>query len=49
MVVALYVIGCLYLAGLLAVATAALRAPEGFEDDDGFHTGRKPSSDEIAL
>jgi hypothetical protein len=38
-------LGFLYCVGLLVVAAAALRAPEGFEDKDGFHTGRKSVSD----
>jgi hypothetical protein len=40
MLIALLVIAAIYLVGLLALAGAVWRAPEGFEDDQGFHTGR---------
>lgn len=39
---------CVYLVGLAAVVGAASRAPEGFEDEDGFHTGRSSVRDESA-
>jgi hypothetical protein len=35
-------LGLLYTAGLLVLAGALWRAPEGFEDDAGFHRGRDP-------
>lgn len=49
MMIAAALIACLYLTGLLVLVVALLRAPEGFEDDDGFHTGRRPFEDEVSL
>ena len=43
------IIVCLYLVGLPIGAGAVSRAPEGFEDDEGFHAGRQPMTDEAAL
>jgi len=43
------IVGCLYLLGLLVLAVALLRAPEGFEDDEGFHTGERRLPDDPAL
>ena len=40
MFIALMIIAGIYLTGLLVLAGAVKRAPEGFEDDDGFHKGR---------
>jgi len=31
-----------YLAGLLTLVWSAMRAPESYEDADGFHLGREP-------
>ncbi len=36
-------------AGLLLLAGAVARAPEGFEDGDGFHKGTPPEDEEDAL
>lgn len=49
MLIALLVIACIYLAGLLVLAGAVWRAPEGFEDDNGFHTGRDSLTDDSAV
>ncbi|MFA6286357.1 MAG: hypothetical protein WC661_03165 [Opitutaceae bacterium] len=40
MVIALSLFAFVYLAGLLTLAGALWRAPEGFEDDEGFHAGQ---------
>ncbi len=34
--------GLVYAVGLLVLAGALWRAPEGFEDDAGFHRGQEP-------
>jgi hypothetical protein len=49
MITLLLVIAAVYFVGLLALAGAVFRAPEGFEDDNGFHTGRGPLRDDGAL
>lgn len=49
MTFAVMILACVYLAGLLVLAGAVLRAPEGFEDDDGFHEGRHPLTDDPSL
>lgn len=36
------IVGGIHLAGLLALVGCALWAPEGYEDDDGFHLGPQP-------
>lgn len=48
MLIALSIIAIVYLTGLLVLAGAVWRAPEGFEDEQGFHEGRG-STDETAL
>jgi hypothetical protein len=42
-------VGGVHLAGLLALVGCALWAPEGYEDEDGFHLGRQPVSLESIL
>ena len=42
MILALVLLGLLYAAGLVVLAGALWRAPEGFEDDAGFHRGHNP-------
>jgi len=39
------------LAGLVALVRAAKNAPEGYEDEQGFHAGREPArvADSLAL
>ena len=49
MSIAVMFLACVYLTGLLVLAGAVSRAPEGFEDDDGFHEGRYPATDDPAL
>jgi len=49
MTFAVMILGCVYLAGLLVLAGAVLRAPEGFEDDEGFHEGSHPATNDPAL
>ncbi|CAM2775987.1 hypothetical protein [Rariglobus hedericola] len=49
MLIAFMVIAALYLAGLLVLTGAVMRAPEGFEDEDGFHKGRGPLTDDLSL
>ena len=49
MTLLLTILACVYLIGLLVVAGAVWRAPEGFEDDDGFHEGRHPATDDPTL
>jgi hypothetical protein len=46
--VTLIALGMLLLAGLAALVLAADRAPEGFEDDRGFHHGFEPRPQELA-
>jgi hypothetical protein len=36
------IVGVVHLAGLLALVWCAKRAPEGYEDADGFHLGTEP-------
>lgn len=36
------ILGGVHLTGLLALVWCARQAPEGYEDADGFHLGRKP-------
>ena len=38
----LVVIGLVYTVGLVVLAGALWRAPEGFEDEHGFHRGHEP-------
>ena len=38
-------LGILYTVGLVVLAGALWRAPEGFEDDAGFHRGHEPKGD----
>lgn len=45
MILALLLLGLLYTAGLVVLAGALWRAPEGFEDEVGFHRGRDPEDD----
>ena len=40
----LIILGVVHLAGLLALVWCAKRAPEGYEDADGFHLGVEPAS-----
>jgi hypothetical protein len=49
MLIALSIIAVIYLSGLLVLAGAVLRAPEGFEDENGFHEGRNAVNDESAV
>ena len=42
MFIILTIIGLLYAIGLTVLAGALWRAPEGFEDDRGFHRGHEP-------
>ena len=52
MLTVLLVLAAIYLTGLLVLAGAVWRAPEGFEDDKGFHTGRNsvsPVQDDVVL
>ena len=42
MTLTLVLLGLLYTAGLVVLAGALWRAPEGFEDDAGFHRGHDP-------
>ncbi len=49
MMIVAFIISCVYLFGLIVLAAALLRAPEGFEDQEGFHAGRGPLTDDPAL
>jgi len=49
MMIVATIIVFLYLLGLGVLAVALRRAPEGFEDDKGFHDGKRTLEDEIAL
>ena len=49
MLTALMILAAIYLTGLLVLAGAVWRAPEGFEDDKGFHKGRTTLPDDVAL
>ncbi len=49
MMIVASIIACLYLIGLAVLAWALLRAPEGFEDGEGFHSGRRSLTDESSL
>jgi len=49
MPIALSIIAVIHLVGLLVLVRAVWRAPEGFEDADGFHEGRAATTDESAL
>ncbi len=42
MFMTLAILGLLYTVGLIVLAGALWRAPEGFEDDRGFHRGHEP-------
>jgi hypothetical protein len=43
--IALLLVAILLVAGLVLVFAAAARAPEGFEDETGFHPAPRPSSE----
>jgi hypothetical protein len=45
MLIALSILAVIYFSGLLVLAAAVLRAPEGFEDEQGFHEGRHAVDD----
>ena len=45
MLIALSILAVIYLSGLLVLAGAVWRAPEGFEDEQGFHEGRHVADD----
>ncbi len=49
MMIVAFIISCVYLFGLIVLAAALFRAPEGFEDKEGFHPGRGPLTDDPAL
>ncbi|HTJ78649.1 MAG TPA: hypothetical protein VL357_06600 [Rariglobus sp.] len=49
MMLAAFIIALLYLLGLLGLAAMLRRAPEGFEDDKGFHAGRREFEEEVSL
>ena len=49
MVIALLFLTFVYLVGWLTLAGGWWRAPEGFEDETGFHADRRPTSDEESL
>ena len=42
----LWILAAIYLVCVLVLARALLRAPEGFEDERGFHQGRNPVVDD---
>jgi hypothetical protein len=42
MLLTITLLGLLYTAGLVVLAGALWKAPEGFEDDAGFHRGQEP-------
>jgi hypothetical protein len=46
MLILLLIIASIYFGGLLVLAGAVWRAPEGFEDDQGFHEGRAAITDD---
>ena len=46
MMIVVFILGCFYLLGLIVLIAALLRAPEGFEDQEGFHAGRGPLADD---
>ena len=43
---AAFIIALLYLLGLVVLVAALRRAPEGFEDDEGFHAGQHELEEE---
>ena len=49
MVIAIFIIASLYLLGLAVLACAAWRAPEGFEDERGFHAGSRAVKEDPSL
>ncbi|MET0261298.1 MAG: hypothetical protein ABW223_00255 [Rariglobus sp.] len=49
MLLSLFIIAGVYVAGLAVLASAVWRAPEGFEDAEGFHAGRDSLTDDPAL
>ena len=49
MVIVICIIASLYLLGLVVLACAAWRAPEGFEDERGFHASRGSLKDDASL
>jgi len=49
MIIAGFIIAGLYLAGLFMLAGGVWRAPEGFEDEKGFHTGSGRVTDDLSL
>jgi cytochrome P450 len=48
-ILSLIILGVVHLAGLTALVYSALRAPEGYEDADGFHLGRQPAPEKSAV
>ncbi len=46
MLIVLLIVAAVYLLGLLVLAGAVWRAPEGFEDERGFHEGRCTAMDD---
>lgn len=49
MLIILLIIAAVYLVGLVVLTGGVLRAPQGFEDDEGFHEGKDPLVDDRAL
>jgi len=43
------IVAGVYLAGLFMLAGGIWRAPEGFEDDEGFHAGSGTAADDTSL
>lgn len=39
-----FVLGAIYLTGFVTLVYCAKWAPEGYEDEDGFHFGHKPAA-----
>jgi hypothetical protein len=42
LITSLCVLAAIYLTGLIVGIVGILRAPQGFEDDSGFHYGERP-------
>jgi hypothetical protein len=49
MLIASLIVASIYLVGLLILACGVSRAPEGFEDENGFHAGHRSDTDESSL